>query len=89
MGDGQVAAVDGSVLAGYSAPFRRLVVRRFRETAPTVVAGAFVACELGDADAAWGHVHRLKGEAPYVGATELVWMLLSASSTCARTRASS
>ena len=56
MGGGPVAAVDSSVLAGYSAPFRRLAVRRFRETVPTAVAAAFVACELGDA--VWGHVHR-------------------------------
>lgn len=80
--------IDSFTLASYSAPMRRIAVRGFREAALAAVdaavdAAVIVAVDhaavdaavdgaVAAANAAWGHIHRLKGMAAYVGATELM-----------------
>ena len=62
--------IDRALLAEYSVPMRHLAVQGFREAAMDIVDAATAAAAAGDV--AWGHIHRLKGIASYVGAAELV-----------------
>lgn len=64
--------IDRALLADYSVPMRHLAVQGFREAAMDIVDAATAAAAAATGDVAWGHIHRLKGIASYVGAAEVV-----------------
>jgi len=75
------SSIDASILAGYDAPVRREAVALFQKTAPVSMASAIAACEACDAKAMARVLHRLKGAAAYVGATDVVRACNAATST--------
>lgn len=66
------ARFDSTVLAHQGEAMRHLMIQSFRQMAPMAVVAANAACRDGRAEAVRSHVHRLKGQALCVGATELV-----------------
>jgi CheY-like chemotaxis protein len=72
LGNDAAARFDSTVLADQKEEDRHRMVRGFRKAAPIAVVAAEAACRDGRAEVVLCHVHRLKGHACCVGATELI-----------------